>query len=482
MLRRLQTDRERLDSFRAAVNHLDQAAGVGLDAEHQLECDFALGISRSAIGDAVGAEQPLQRFVKNSLGDKVPKPPPEFFEAAAARGQLSRSARAVALAAGDRPQRRRLKKTNLGPKERDETLLRRAQINVALHDGEQSAGIAEAKSQRRRPQSRARPSSGPRSTLRSNAFRTRFTSSNRSLRSRPASTASIRGRPCSCSASAMKSRKTTKTHCESTPTWSAVFPTAKRGWPRTSVARSCCARRSAWEEALDGYVKALETIHPVGFSNRWLRLDDFRAIVVAAWDDLKRTHAYEFAVELAKHMRPLFPPDQAYQAVERVATANELLASQLEAEIANRPYHVREQRDAELLERWRTSGKAYADLAESLHESPNYADVLWTSSEHYRKGHDFQNALVQITRYINTQPRQRLPMAYVRRGEILMDLGRFDEALDHFERVLAEFPSTSPRSPPCIWSAPAKSNAISPIRRCRLAAGVPRTASRSVGQ
>ena len=45
-----------------------------------------------------------------------------------------------------------------------------------------------------------------------------------------------------------------------------------------------------------------------------------------------------------------------------------------------------------------------------------------------------------MTRFINTQPRQRLPLAYVRRGEILMDLGRFDEALDHFERVLAEYP------------------------------------------
>ncbi len=92
----LQTDRERLDSFRAAVNHLDQAAGVGLDAEHQLECDFALGISRSAIGDAVGAEQPLQRFVKNSLGDEVPKPPPNSSR------RRRRSRTAISISAGRR--------------------------------------------------------------------------------------------------------------------------------------------------------------------------------------------------------------------------------------------------------------------------------------------------------------------------------------------------------------------------------------------
>jgi tetratricopeptide (TPR) repeat protein len=116
------------------------------------------------------------------------------------------------------------------------------------------------------------------------------------------------------------------------------------------------------------------------------------------------------------------------------------LASQLESEIANRPYRVRQQREVDLLERWRTSGKAYAELAEVLHESPRFPDVLWTSAEHYRQGHDYQDALVQMTRFVNTQPRQRLPLAYVRRGEILMDLGRFDEALDHFERVLAEYP------------------------------------------
>ncbi len=196
-----------------------------------------------------------------------------------------------------------------------------------------------------------------------------------------------------------------------------------------------------WEEALDAYVKSLEHVPPKGFTNRWLQLDDLRRFVLAAFDDFMRTRAYEFAIELARHMRPLFPPKDAFEALERVATANELWAAQLDAEIAKSPFVVREARMPELLERWKTSGKAYADLAESLHESPKYADVLWISSEHYRKGHDFQNALVQVTRYINTQPKQRLPIAYVRRGEILMDLGRFDEALDHFERMLAEFPT-----------------------------------------
>ena len=334
---RLQSDRERLDSFRAAVNHLDQASGVGLDASHQLESDFALGISRSAIGDAVGAEQPLQRFVKISLGDDVPKPSPEFFEAAAAledsyldqRGP-SHLRRAIAL--NDAV----LKKANLGPKERDETLLRRAQINVALHDGEQAQNALK--------QISAEAAAKPGTTLiraQVDIAEQRFQDALHELEplaSKPSGLDSLYPRQALFLLGVCY--EVQKDYENALRKYSDVvrgFADSQEGLAANVRRAELLRKAQRWEEALDGYVKALEMIHPVGFSNRWLRLDEFRAIVVAAWDDLRRTHAYEFAVELAKHMRPLFPPDQAYQAVERVATANELLASQLESEIAASP-------------------------------------------------------------------------------------------------------------------------------------------------
>jgi tetratricopeptide (TPR) repeat protein len=437
---RLQTDRERLDSLRAAVAHLEQAMSVGMDAAHQVETDFALGISRSAIGDAVGAEQPLQRVVKISRGDDVPKPPPEFFEAAAALqesylDQRGPSHLRQAIALNDVV----LKKANLAPKERDQTLLCRAQIHVALHDGDQ----AQQALARVSAEAAARPGT---TLIRAQVdiAEERFQDAQRELEP-------LAGKPSGLDSLYPRQAlyllgvcyEVQKDYENALRKYSDVvrgFADSQEGLAANVRRAELLRKAQRWEEALDAYVKALEMIRPTGFSNRWLRLDEFRAIVVAAWDDLKRTRAYEFAVELAKHMRPLFPPEEAYQAVERVATANQLLASQLESEIADRPFRVRQKRSAELLERWRTSGKAYADLAEALHESPRFPDVLWTSAEHYRQGHDFQDALVQMTRFINTQPRQRLPLAYVRRGEILMDLGRFDEALDHFERVLAEYP------------------------------------------
>jgi tetratricopeptide (TPR) repeat protein len=439
-LARQQTDRERLDSFRSAIVHLDQAAGVGMNAAHQLEADFALGMSRSAIGDAVGAKLPLERVVKVSRGDDVSKPASEFFEAAAALeesylDQRGPSHLKEAIEVNDVV----LKKTNLDPRERDRTFLRRAQIYIALHDGEQAhealAHVSNAAA--------AKPGT---TLIRAQVAiaEGRFPEAQRELE------------PLASKASGLDNLyprqalfllgvcyEAEKDYENALRKYSDVvrgFADSQEGLAANVRRAELLRKAQRWEEALDAYVKALEMIRPTGFSNRWLRLDEFRGLVVVAWDDLKRTKAYEFAVELAKHMRPLFPAQEAYQALERVATANQLLASQLESEIADRPYRARQQRKADLLDRWRTSGKAYADLAEALHESPRFADVLWTSAEHYRQGHDFQDALVQMTRFVNTQPRQRLPLAYVRRGEILMDLGRFDEALDHFERVLAEYP------------------------------------------
>ena len=435
-----QNDRERVESFRAAVRHLDQATSIGLDDEHRLECEFALGISRSAIGDALGAEEPLKRIVNISQGDNVPNPPPEFFAAAAAlqesyldlRGP-SHLRQAIALNALV------LKKANLDLKERDQTLLRRAQINVALHDGEQAQKALEQIS----AEAAARPAT---ILIRAQVdiAEQRFQEAQHALEPLAGKAFGLDSLyPRQALYLLGVSYEVQKDYENALRKYSDVV----RGYADSPEGLAANVRRAEllrkaqrWEEALDAYVRALEMLKGTGFRNRWLRLEEFRAIVVAAWDDLKRTHAYEFAVELAKHMRPLFPPDRAYEAVERVATATQLLASQLDAEIADRPYRAREQRRGELLERWRTSGKSFADLAEALQESPRFPDVLWTSAEHYRLGHDYQDALAEMTRFINTQPRQRLPLAYVRRGEILMDLGRYDEAMDHFERVLVEYP------------------------------------------
>jgi tetratricopeptide (TPR) repeat protein len=437
-----QTDRQRLESFRSAVGHLEQAINT-LDAEHRLDGQFTLGIARYAIGDVAGAQQLLQQVIRDYLSEKAPTPPPEFFQAAATLqdGYLDMHTPS-ALMAAIKLNEAVLGKKNLDRGERDRTLLRRAQAFVALHDGEQARA---AMSQVSNEASARQGTILIRAQV--NITERRFKEARADLEPLANESGLESLYPRQALYLLGVSYEADHDYENALRRYGDVvrrYPDRAEGLAGNVRRAELLRKAQRWEEALDGYVKALDQVRPSGFANRWLQLDEFRRYVLAAFDDFKdfkRTHTYEFAVELARHMRPLFPPKEAYEALDRFATANELWAGQVEAEIAERPFVVRQQRKAELLERWKISGKAYADLAEALHESPKYSDVLWISAEHYRKGHDFQNALVQMTRYINTQPKQRLPLAYVRRGEVLMDLGRYNEALDHFERVLAEFPT-----------------------------------------
>jgi tetratricopeptide (TPR) repeat protein len=434
-----QTDRQRLESLRSAVAHLEQAAN-SLDAEHRLDGQFTLGIARYAIGDVAGAQHPLQQVVRDFLTEKAPTPPPEFFEAAAALqdGYIDVHTPSSLMAA-IKLNEAVLSKKNLDRAERDRTLLRRAQAFVALHDGEQARA---AMSQVSNEASARQGTVLIRAQV--NIAERRFKEARVDLESLANESGLDSLYPRQALYLLGVSYEADHDYENALRRYADVvrrYSDRPEGLAGNVRRAELLRRAQRWEEALDAYVKALEQMRISGFANRWVQLDEFRRFVVAAFEDFKRTRAYEFAVELARHMRPLFPPKEAHEALERLATANELWAAQVDAEIAARPFVVRQERNPELLERWKTSGKAYADLAEALHDSAKYSDVLWISSEHYRKGHDFKNALVQVTRYINTQPKQRLPLAYVRRGEILMDLGRFDEALDHFERVLAEFPT-----------------------------------------
>jgi tetratricopeptide (TPR) repeat protein len=436
---RSQNDRESLQTFRSAVARLEQARR-GLDDAHRLEADFALGMSRHAIGDLAGSEEALWRVVAPSLSGLPGNASPQFFEAATVLQDIYLNQRGLshlkrALELNDAV----LVRTNLEAVERDRTLLRRARLFVALNEPEK----AEEALARLAPETLKK-----RETI---IIRAEVNITARHFKEAHAALeplAEIGGLDSLYPRQAQFLLGVCFEAEKDFDTALRKYADTVRRFPDTPEALAGNVRRAELlrraqrgEEALDAYLKALAMVPPSGFSNRWVQLEEFRNDVLEAWNDLIRAHAYEFAVELARHLRSLYSTKEASVPLERVATANQLWATELEAETATRPYRVREARRAEILERWRTSGKAHGELAEALNQTAKYADVLWISAEHYRKGHDFANALAQITRFIKAQPKKRLPLAYVRRGEILMDLDRFDEAIEHFDKVLAEFPT-----------------------------------------
>lgn len=194
------------------------------------------------------------------------------------------------------------------------------------------------------------------------------------------------------------------------------------------------------EEALNKrYRNALKSVkHPEDFRNRWLSLKQFRNQIENAWQEWTDAHSYQEAITLAGMMTPLFP---SVRARELTARANHRWAEHLEQQLQHAVYSERASLEKLQRNRWRESGKSHAALADELQSTTEYPDALRTSAEHYWRGHDFENSLRQWNLFIDTRPKAELADALVKRGQVLMDLDRFEDASLEFQLVIENFPT-----------------------------------------
>lgn len=193
------------------------------------------------------------------------------------------------------------------------------------------------------------------------------------------------------------------------------------------------------EEALNAYRRALTRASTTDeFHNRWISPGELRSLLTNAWNWWMRRKSFTEAVELSRMMSAALTPVHAQ---ELNAVANREWARELEAEIERRPAADRKRLTRDLLRRRRLAGDSYAKLAERTRTESRYPDFLWISAENYHLGHAFVDALRQITAFINARPRKLLPQALVRRGRILLDLDRLNEARDHFQQVRDTYPT-----------------------------------------
>lgn len=218
------------------------------------------------------------------------------------------------------------------------------------------------------------------------------------------------------------------------------FPQSQEGIAANIRGGALLRRQGRHEEAYAAYRRALQSVNaPDRFQNQWLSLEEFRRAILDAWNAWIAQETFQQAINLADHMTPVFP---ATQAADLGARANQLWAEWWAKKLRSAPYSERIRHQDKLRKRWRESGRAYARLAEALRtdeEPTRYSEVLWTSAEHFRKGRDFRSALEQLTRFINAQPEKRLALALVRRAELLMNLDRLDEALEHLQHVVDNY-------------------------------------------
>jgi len=193
------------------------------------------------------------------------------------------------------------------------------------------------------------------------------------------------------------------------------------------------------EEALDAFRYALRmSKSPQTFRNRWLNLKDCQDAVLNAWNSWVAAKKYQEAILISSFMPPLIPK---VEASELSARAHQHWAEQLERTYQTTTYPKQQKLYPEMRERWRLSGEAFATFADSLQTSPNYADMLWRSALHYHKGRDLENALKQFNAFIGTHPKELLPSALLHRGNVLMDMDRLQEALQHYQDIDANYPT-----------------------------------------
>lgn len=199
----------------------------------------------------------------------------------------------------------------------------------------------------------------------------------------------------------------------------------------------------AHEKSLRTFSNVLRSIRRAeDFQNRWLKIEDVRQQVLAAWNEWTQQGRYAEAVAMTELMIPLFARDQANELTARV---RQRAAEALSEELAELPFSERKRRRGEERRRWCDSGKAYAELAESRRDSVNHTNALWTSAEHFARGHDFTKSLAQYDDFLaqGIDVEAERPVAMVRRAQVLLDLDRPDEALASVDDILETMP-TSP--------------------------------------
>lgn len=192
------------------------------------------------------------------------------------------------------------------------------------------------------------------------------------------------------------------------------------------------------EESLKAYRRALQIAsRSDDYHNRWVSAEEFRGALLRAWNDWMDRRSFPLAIELSAMMAPVIPRPRAQ---ELNALAHAEWARQLAATMAARPASELPSLRRELLRRRRLAGQSYEDLAKLVTTSDRYPGYVKRSAEYFHAGHDFENALKQYTEFISTQPRKDVARAVVRRGRVLMDLDRMQEARDEFQQVLDSFP------------------------------------------
>ncbi len=192
------------------------------------------------------------------------------------------------------------------------------------------------------------------------------------------------------------------------------------------------------KEALAGYRQTLSAIaDPKAFSNPWITLDELRSQMLYTYEYYLKTRNFEISLQLTRLFYPLFSRERT---LDLTARSHMEWGKSFVAQAEQAPFET-----AELLERsgraqFRQAGNVYARLAKVKAVTREYPDELWRSATTYLQGHDYQNGVRMLQRYLKDESRRRHPRALVLLGEARLALNAPDKALEDFQQCIEFYP------------------------------------------
>jgi tetratricopeptide (TPR) repeat protein len=191
-------------------------------------------------------------------------------------------------------------------------------------------------------------------------------------------------------------------------------------------------------DALGEYRRVLGAIpDPATYNNPWLSLDQLKSGVLAAYQQYLSAQKFEFALQIVRIMRSLFPADQSllFQA-EAHGVWGQTLLSQADKGPRNKVESIRRLGR----EQFRRAGSCYAKLASTLPANKTFTDQLWNGATSYLKGQDYRNAVHMFQMYLKNEAQRRHTQALAGLGESLLAAGQLDKALDMLKECIDLYP------------------------------------------
>lgn len=174
-----------------------------------------------------------------------------------------------------------------------------------------------------------------------------------------------------------------------------------------------------------------------GFDPGLIPFEEFRRRLREAIAQLRQNGEYEFAIDAARTLPPVFARSEALiqeaYGFQQWADATIEGGTDISGEVARSAAKLARSR-------YRAAGDAFAEAAQIQFDSIQYLPTLWSAITAYQQGRHFSRSIELLEPYLRYESRARQPRGLVAYGRALLAVGEPERAIDSLTSCIVEFP------------------------------------------